>query len=263
MNRIEIVNDTIKKISLDDSIDCKVFSNENLVNIKGIKLTIEKDTSLEIYYCNKEESKYDVSINVLDDVSFSLNEYREGKKIKIKYDYNLLKNSKVFVNKFYDASDVRELVTVNLNGINASFDYDFKTICKSKEKYDIVVYHNFKNTNSLIKNNGVNILDGELIFNVSGYVENERVDCIINQNSRIINLTNNKCQINPNLFINENDVEANHSALIGSFDSDEIFYMQSRGIDYNSAVTLLLKGFLSNSAINDEVLDKLIKKYWR
>ena len=53
-------------------------------------------------------------------------------------------------------------------------------------------------------------------------------------------MTENKCIIKPNLFIDEEDVVANHSALIGTFSSDEIFYLMSRGISKEESFNLLL-----------------------
>ena len=146
---------------------------------------------------------------------------------------------------------------VNLNGQDAKFNYNFKTIATGYEKYDLNIYHNAPKTTSLIKNNGVNMKDGNLIFNVSSFVSAGNKDCNVDQISRIINLTNNKCQINPNLFIDEFDVNANHSALIGKFSDEEMFYMQSRGIDEKSAVNLLINGFLT-SEVNELFKERII-----
>ena len=96
-------------------------------------------------------------------------------------------------------------------------------------------------------------------------VLNNIVDTNINQNNRIINLNDKLCQINPNLYIDENDVTANHSAYIGKFRDDEIFYLQRLGLSYIDATKLLLKGFLSNGMTKymDKHINKLTKKYWR
>ena len=70
--------------------------------------------------------------------------------------------------------------------------------------------------------------------------------------------------IKPNLFIDENDVVANHSALIGTFKDDEIFYLMSRGLDKKDAENLLTKGFLLKGVTYyKEVLENIINKYWR
>ena len=66
-------------------------------------------------------------------------------------------------------------------------------------------------------------------------IPENKIGCVANQNNRIINLSDNKCEINPNLLIEENDVEANHSAHIGRFSNDEMFYLQSRGFPKSSS----------------------------
>ena len=115
-------------------------------------------------------------------------------------------------------------------------------------------------TISDITTHGVNI-SGNLYFNVTTYIPKGMVSSVTNQNNRIINLTNNECTIRPNLLIDEYDVIANHSALIGSFKDEEIFYMQRLGIDKNTANKLLIEGFLKSKLNN--TLSNNFKKYWR
>ena len=70
--------------------------------------------------------------------------------------------------------------------------------------------------------------------------------------------------IKPNLFIDENDVIASHSALIGTFSKDEIFYLMSRGIDKKEAQKLLARGLLLKGIdYYKEKLNTIIDKYWR
>jgi Fe-S cluster assembly protein SufD len=61
---------------------------------------------------------------------------------------------------------------------------------------------------------------------------------------------------NPQLEIYADDVKCTHGATIGQLDADSIFYMRSRGIDYDSARHLLTYAFASelNNRINIEPL---------
>ena len=70
----------------------------------------------------------------------------------------------------------------------------------------------------------------------------------------------------PNLYIDASDVSASHSALIGKFSDEEMFYMQSRGIDKDTATKLLISGFLTSDITDKKLLkeiNKNIDKYWR
>ena len=56
----------------------------------------------------------------------------------------------------------------------------------------MMVYHNAKNTVSDLINHGVNINNGSLTFNVSSFVPKNNSGCVVDQNNRIINLTDNE-----------------------------------------------------------------------
>ena len=157
------------------------------------------------------------------------------------------------------------MVSVNLNGYESKIDYLFKSISTKKESYDYTILHNYKNTVSNIKNHGVNV-SGNMSIQISSSIDKNITDCTCNQFNRIINLTDNKCEIRPILYIDNEEVTANHSALIGDFEEDELFYLESRGISKKDAYNLLIKGFLS-SGIEDNDIKKNIEddlnKYWR
>ena len=54
------------------------------------------------------------------------------------------------------------------------------------------------------------------------------------------------------MFIGENSTTAIHSSTIGNIDEDSLFYLMSRGIDYNTAVKLIVKGFIISNINIDE-----------
>ena len=60
-------------------------------------------------------------------------------------------------------------------------------------------------------------------------------------------MKDNHANIKPNLIIDNNEIEANHSAYIGTFKEDEMFYLMSRGINKKNCYKLLLKAFLLNN----------------
>lgn len=263
MNKIEIVNDNINIINLNN--DITYIIDENSL-VKTLKLKILKDTSLFINYNFDNLTKLEVIFELNEFTNLKLYEIKTGVESKIRTKYLLEKESNLNVLKFNDVDTINENVVVNLNGKNSKINYIFKTISTSKEKYDLTIYHNYSNTESYIKNNGVAIKDGKIKFNVSSFVEKGNKECNVNQVNRIINLTDNKCEIYPNLYIDEYDVNAAHSALIGKFSDTEMFYLQSRGINEKDALMLLIKGFiLSDIDLEDikEMISKKIQEYWR
>jgi Fe-S cluster assembly protein SufD len=262
MNKIIVNGDKIID-SIDTSLQINIKEKQDTFDITKIEIEVLKNTDLMIEYNNNEITKLDINIKINKNIEFKLYELRCENEIKVQYKYNLEEFSNVLVNKFYDCNKVRELVLINLNGMNSEINYNFNSISKEKQKIDLVVYHNNVNTISNVTNKAVNILDGSTTFNITGIVYNKINDCIINQNNRIINLNEKKCTINPILLIDENDVEANHSALIGKFSDKELFYLMSRGINKEQALNLLIKGFLAIDIKNKEKVEKIIDKYWR
>ncbi len=263
MNKIVIVNNEIIESQIDDAV--KVVSGKgNFDGVCKINISVVKNTNLMIEYDCKDESKLEMYFNISPFVSCNIYELKRGKCGKFSYKFYVLEDALLNLYKFNDIDDNKEQVIFNLNGNLAKLNYNFKTISSFKEKYDLLVYHNFSNTESLVNNYGVNVKKGDLKFNVSSFVPKGNGKCIINQNGRIINLTNNTCQINPNLFIDDYDCVANHSAHIGKCNSDELFYLMSRGIAYKKAETLLIKGFLlkDSNVLSKDIL-KSINKYWR
>lgn len=265
MNRIRVVDNKIEEINVSDAITYEFEEGKNLFDITKLKLIINKNSKLELIN-EFNNTKLEISILVNPSIQFDLYETKEGNDMKIQYKIDLMENSVINIDKLVSAVNNREMFVTNLNDVGAKVNYNFKSICDSKDHYDIFTYHNAKNTYSNIKNNAVNINDGTMSFHVSSFIPKGYSGCTANQSTRIINLTNNKCEIKPNLYIDEYDVLASHSALIGKFSLEEMFYLQSRGITEEDATNLLIKGFLTSDIENKKMMSKIeeiIKKYWR
>lgn len=249
MNRIIISNNQFDLNNIEYNYKEDLISKLNLKVIKNTKLELIID----------KEIKLDINIELLDDVKLDFVIIKKA-KTKILTKYKLNENSILNITEISDSDIINERNIINLNGKNSKINFILKTVCKNNEKYDIVINHNNIKTESNIVTNGVNI-SGNLYFTVTSYVPKGIKKCIVNQQNRIINLTDNECLIRPNLLIDEVDVIANHSALIGSFKDEELFYMQRLGIDIATANKLLIEGFIK-SKINKNLANHF-KKYWR
>lgn len=249
MNRIIISNNQFDLNNIEYNYKEDLISKLNLKVIKNTKLELIID----------KEIKLDINIELLDDVKLDFVIIKKD-KTKILTKYKLNENSILNITEISDSDIINERNIINLNGKNSKINFILKTVCKNNEKYDIVINHNNIKTESNVVTNGVNI-SGNLYFTVTSYVPKGIKKCIVNQQNRIINLTDNECLIRPNLLIDEVDVIANHSALIGSFKDEELFYMQRLGIDIATANKLLIEGFIK-SKINKNLANHF-KKYWR
>jgi len=255
MNKILLTNNEIK-YELDDKIEYEYI--DDLIN--KLKIKVVKNTKLELKIDNIEEIKLNIEFEIMDNIKLELVEIKNNIKTKILNKYNLNKKSTINIIKAYDVLSINEKNIVNLNNENANCNVILKTVSKNTEKYDFTINHNSSNTISDITTNGLNV-SGNLNIMVTTYIPSGNKDCIANQQNRIINLTDKECVIKPNLLIEEVDVTANHSALIGSFKDEEIFYLQRLGISYNDATKLLIEGFIKNKI--PEKIANNFKKYWR
>ncbi len=158
--------------------------------------------------------------------------------------FNLEDNAHLFINKKYNEKEVYEKITINLNGLNSKIDYLFSTKVYNDQKYIININHFNKYTISNVVNHGVVMNDSKLYFEVNSTINKGNIKSKLNQESKIIVMSNNNSTIKPNLFIDEYDVDAIHSASIGKFNKEDIFYLMTKGISKNDANILLIDGFL-------------------
>ncbi len=174
--------------------------------------------------------------------------FGEGKTI-----INVLEDCKLTV--YHLGVDISNDIQINLNGKNSEVKYYYSVVNYQDNVLKIVINHNSSNTYSNVYNHGVNVLDKSLRFEVSGVVPKNILGCSCNQENRIINMSNGKSMICPNLLIDYFDVSSSHAAYIGKFSDDVLFYLMSRGISREKSYSLLIKSFLVPTDIDKEKVE--------
>jgi len=66
----------------------------------------------------------------------------------------------------------------------------------------------------------------------------------------------------PELLIDENEVQASHAMSIGRMDEQQLYYMQTRGLDEKACISLLSAGYLMpiTEFINNDTLKEVLHK---
>lgn len=181
-------------------------------------------------------------------------------KNNIKVDFNISNSATIY-------NITTENITINANIYNnAKLDFYLMTITDKKITNEVNVYHQNKETTSNVICHGISYLKGNLKFSVNGYIKKGMIGSICNQSSRIINLDEGKSLIEPNLFIDEFDSIANHSAYTGPFDNKLLFYLETKGISKKEAFNLLLNGFMKMVELPkdyENVLNNILDKVMR
>ena len=116
---------------------------------------------------------------------------------------------------------------------------------KSNKNFNVSIYHDGKNSFSLVDNYGVVKDEGKLVFDGVSYIKNGSIKSKTRQNAKIMVFDKDSIGIaKPILKIDENDIEASHGAVVGKINDDHLFYLESRGLSEDQAKILITYGYL-------------------
>ena len=246
MNKIKVVENKIIP-----------FDNGDIL-IDGNLIKFIKNGNFYIEYIDSNEIDFNIELD--KNVTVNLFEYSNNNNLNVNNRYLLNKNASLILNKFYCNDSTSEKIDIHLKEEKANIKYNFSSISNGNDKYTINIYHEDKSTSSDVFNRTVANIGSSNVFDINSYVDNNIYNCYLNQHTKIITLGDSNNKINPNMFIGEESTNAVHSSVIGSIKEDDLFYMMSRGIDYNTCVSLIVKGtLLSNINANMEYKEKILK----
>lgn len=151
---------------------------------------------------------------------------------------------------------------------NSYFDCAYSCLNENDHHIKVSLDHEDERTNSFILIHGLNLSDDKLDIEIDTNMNENSKESRSRQESKIILLGKNCSTIKPNLHIKENcKMQVSHSAYLGRFKEEEMFYLESRGLNEKQASWILAKGFLLNGrGFNHLEKDKILKKIievWR
>lgn len=228
--------------------------NKNKIIIDSNTYIIEKSGN---YFLNPNDGDYNIIVN--SNIKCQLVIISENRNYKVSYLLNDNSNLEVYsLNK-----DSNMIISFDLME-NANLIYNNSVLAKKDSISNIVINHLENNSSSVINNNGINFTSNKLYFVLDGIIKNELTNITCSQNSKIINFLCGNSKVIPNLIIDSNDIVANHSAYIGRVSDDDMFYLQSRGINKEDVKKLICKGLLL-SQMDFSIIDeftRLINEWW-
>lgn len=208
------------------------------------KMIVTKDNQKK-HITIKENKTYEWVGNQKENII----EVKAGVKAKIilleeekttSYIYQLGKESKLEVCHILLDSNTK--ITVNLEE-KSEITYHVAETSTKNTKVEETIHHASSDTISNFYNHALS-KHATCQFVVNGIVPKNSKGCICNQENKIICMEEGKGEIRPNLYIDNYDVVANHSAFIGKFNKDDLFYLETRGLSLENSYRLLIKGFL-------------------
>jgi Fe-S cluster assembly protein SufD len=149
-----------------------------------------------------------------------------------------------------DGSLARHDMTVDLHGHGAVARIDAFDLADGRRHTDLHlrVSHSGGGTTSRVIYRGLADGQGRAIFDGHVVVKRGAQRADARQSCRGLLLSPNaEIDAMPRLEIYADDVQCGHGASIGSLDSNALFYLRSRGIDFAAARQLLLQGFAAEA----------------
>lgn len=137
-----------------------------------------------------------------------------------------------------------------LNQVNQVDNFSHSFIVKSGEKIDLETITEFTSShtqsNTLVK---VVVMPGGHV-SLRGIIKIKQgigqIEAFLKHSVLLIGKNSTAISI-PELEIESNDVQASHSSAISQINSEELFYLMSRGLSHSQAVKLIIQSFLSSN----------------
>ena len=259
-----------KPLIIYHSTNSKIWSKN--INLR-LDFELEKDSSLRIVDLFNDTSEKNF-LNIFYNFELKENAVLKNYKVdklknkNIKYSFNNIEQDKNSISETFILSSgsnfVKNEINCNLKGEHSSAFVNGIFSLDDNQHHEIrtIINHLTENTKSyqLIKS----VLDqsSKAVYQGKIFVNSEAQKTDGYQLSKAI-LLKKESEFNakPELEIYADDVKCSHGSASGSLNDDSIFYLMSRGLNYQQSRELLINGFLLDvvEKITDPEIKNLIK----
>ena len=252
-----ITNDKVKSKNISLSLDFQLEKNSSLRLIDLFNDNSEKNF-LNIFY-NFDLKKDSILKNYKIDKTENKN---------VKYSFNNIEQDTNSVSETFILSSGSEFfkneINCNLKGKYSSAFVNGIFSLSNNQHHEIrtIINHLTENTKSyqliksVLEDSSKAVYQGKIFVNsdaqkTEGYQLSKAI--LLNENSEF--------NAKPELEIYADDVKCSHGSASGSLNEDSIFYLMSRGLNYQQSRELLINGFLLDviEKITDTEIKNLIK----
>ncbi len=252
-----LTNDKIKSTNINLRLDFELGENSCLKLIDYFANTSAKNFINIFYNFNLEKD------SILK--NYKIDKFRNN---NLKYSFNNIEQDNNSVSETFILSAgsdyLKNEINCNLNGEYSSAFINGIFSLKENQQHEIrtTINHLVENTKSyqLIKSvlgkNSKSAYQGRIFVNskaqkTDGYQLSKAI--LLDETSEF--------NAKPELEIYADDVKCSHGSASGSLDENSIFYLMSRGLNYQQSKELLINGFLMDvvEKITDEEIKNLIK----
>ena len=232
---------------------------------KKLEIIIDTEVTLDVLeVAGKVERTLDITLLDHARLEWRTVNLTHGKNANVHYHLNAFASLDFAFADFSKGTETLDMV-VDLSGPSSSvtchmaalsYENDQKTISVS-------VQHQASDTYGLVSAYGVAQGTGMLKFSGISHIFKGAPKSKTHQNAKIMVFDPHSIgRANPILKIDENDVEASHSAAVGKVNDEHLFYLCSRGLTPQEAKRLITMGYLHPIIryFNEEKVQKDLEK---
>ncbi|MGL5540858.1 MAG: SufB/SufD family protein [Erysipelotrichaceae bacterium] len=153
-------------------------------------------------------------------------------------------------------------IQVDLMESGAEVVYNSASIASNKIHYNVKVIHHAPHTSAKMENYAIVKRGADLYIYDEGNIQKGAYGSSSHQTSRVLTLDRDqKSEVLPLLLIEENDVAASHATSVGQPDENQLYYLQTRGLNRMQALGLMSIGYIMPIAeiIANETLAETLK----
>ncbi len=260
----------VKPLIIYHTSNSKIWSKN--INLR-LDFELEEDSSLRLIDLFNDTSEKNF-FNIFYDFNLKENAILKNYKVdkqenkNIKYSFNNIEQNKNTISETFILSSgsnfFKSEINCNLKGEHSSAFVNGIFSLDNNKHHEIrtIVNHLTENTKSyqliksVLEDSSKAAYQGKIFVNsdaqkTDGYQLSKAI--LLNKDSEF--------NAKPELEIYADDVKCSHGSASGSLNEDSIFYLMSRGLNYNQARELLINGFLLDvvEKITDSEIKNLIK----
>lgn len=263
---LKINNNSQEKITINTNVKDPILINKTYLSIgknSDVEIIIRKRGRAEQYLSDSTQIMVGENsrVKIVNINNARANYTNQNTKI-IQQENSETNLTDIIINQGFTKNTAHNL----LNGKGSASQQKLLLIAKKTDQHDLcnTITHNKPNTHSNINIKGVLKNESKVVSRSLIKINENSENSTGYEKQEIILLSDDaEADTIPNLEINNNNVKCGHGASVGRVDEEKLFYLMSRGLNEERAITKIVEGFFNptlKTVPNKEHLKKLIKK---
>ncbi len=153
-------------------------------------------------------------------------------------------NASLIIHDIIDIEGINGNLSIISNN-NTNLDLGLGISSKGKNTFNIINRLVGNNNKSNIKIRVVSEKDSYINMKLTGIIESNTKNNDYTEDIKYLNLYPETIICLPELIVNSNDTVANHLMSVGNVNEEELFYLESRGINKKDSIEMIKRGFLN------------------